>query len=89
MNRISEPESIKKIALDGLRELERIDAVKALVENPKLGLLDFTVPEPTQEEVDRQIYEEKRMGLIRLKQDLELGLIDQKVYDEALMEIKK
>lgn len=87
--RVSEPSAVAKIASDGLRELNRIDTITEFISNPVLGEVDFALPTPTQEELDKQTYQQKRQELISLKQDLDLGLIDQTTYDTFLATLKK
>lgn len=84
VERISEPDSVKKIASDGLRELNRIDAIADLISNPPLGEIDFSIPSLNQEQIEEKKYIEKRNKLIQLKQDLDLKLIDEETYNEAL-----
>lgn len=88
MERVSEPESIKKIITDGVVELNRVDRIKNLILNPTLGEVDVTVPEPTPEVIEEKQYQENRQKLIVMKQDLDLGLITQDTYNEFLATIK-
>jgi hypothetical protein len=88
VERISDPNSIKQIALNGLKELNRADDIASLIANPTLGELDFSTPGPTQGEIEKQTYEQKRRELIQVKQDLDLGLINQTTYETKLSEVK-
>ncbi len=87
-DRYSDPneQTIKKIISDKINELNRIDAVNALIANPTLGPVDLTPPQPTQEQLDENAYNQQRQQLIQSKQDLDLGLIQQSDYDSLLQD---
>jgi hypothetical protein len=85
--RISDPNSIKSIAQNGINELNRIDAITAFLANPPLGALDLTSPILTQEEINQNTLTDQRQILIQAKQDLDLGLIDQATYDNQLSSV--
>src|SRR3990167_6601768 len=61
--RISDPDSIKKIVLDGINELNRIDAINELIANPPVGEVDLSIPQPTQEQLDEQAYQQKKTAI--------------------------
>lgn len=87
---------IKKKLIKRIDELTKIDTTfKAL----KTGDIDTTVviPEPevpvkplppTAEEIAMNEYQSKKMELVSLKADLDLGLITQEDYDKLLNETK-
>jgi hypothetical protein len=88
-------ESIKNYCREKVKSLEIEDGMAAeqakiedFIVNPPLGKIDYTIPEPTQEELDKQAYDKKRQDLIQAKQDLDLGLIDQTTYDTKLTDVK-
>lgn len=77
VERISDPTSLNQIAIYGINELNRVDAIAALITNPPLGVIDLSQPQPTQEQLDQQTYNQQRQDLIQAQQDLSLGLITQ------------
>lgn len=84
--RISEPNSIKKIASDAIKELNRIDSIKEFISSPLLGEITLVQSAPTEEELNKQVYSAKRQLLTIAKQDLDLGIIIQEDYDTLLAE---
>ena len=87
VERISSPETIKTIVRNGVNELNRIDEIYKLIEKPPLGVVDFTNIS-TPEDLEKIEYENKRQELIRLKEDVNLGLITEEDYDKKLSELK-
>ncbi len=87
VERISDPSAYTRIAKNGVNELERKDAINAFIANPPLGAIDFTPPQQTQDQIDAQVFSQKRQALIQAKQDLDIGLIDQTTYDASLAEV--
>lgn len=81
---LSEPASIKQVLQRQIDAYERIENL-----NIQTGLVDFTpiVIEPTPEEIAKREYDQKRGELSALKQDLDLKLIDQAVYDAKVSEV--
>lgn len=88
MERVSEPSSIKGIITNGISELNRIDRVKELIQNPTLGEIDIAAPSLTEEEIAEIEYQKNRQKLITMKKDLDLGLIDHDTYNAFLETVK-
>jgi hypothetical protein len=86
--RISDPDSIKQIVSNGLKELNRVDKIADLIANPPLGEVDFGQTEQTQEQIDAQAYQTKRQALIQAKQDLDIGLIDQETFETKVADVQ-
>lgn len=87
--RVSDPNTYKSIAANAINELNRLENVKSFIENPPIGVIDFSVPQPTDEQIALQNYNSKKQQLITAKQDLDLELLSQQDYDNLLAEVKK
>ncbi len=85
--RVGDKEAIRSIAQSGVNALNKIDDVQDLLDNPPLGEIEFTTA-LSPEAIEKQDYETKRQKLVQAKQDLELGLIKQDIFDTLLAEIK-
>jgi len=78
-------------------EIDKLSRVSTKFSSTKLGNIDTTkpTPEPTPEptpptaqELAQQAYQSKKMELMSLKADLDLGLVTQADYDKVLNETK-
>ncbi len=87
VERISEPTSINQIAMNAIKELERVDAVADLINNPIIGEIEFT-RELTPEEQSQLEEQNKRAKLIGLKNDFDIKLIDQTEYEAKVLTVK-
>jgi len=85
--RVSEPSSIKTIAQNAMRELQRKDDIENLISNPTLGEIVFSTP-PTQEELDKAAYIQQVEELRLLKEQVSLGLVTETEYQAKLTEVK-
>lgn len=83
---LKHPERIKRIAEDKIKELERIDSVKALLANKPIGKLDLSKP---QENETEKTIREKKSELQQLKSDLDLGIISEEDYNAKLASFKE
>jgi hypothetical protein len=81
--RISNPNYLSTILMNGLSELNRVDSVAEFINNPPLGEFVFPVAEPDPD----QAYRLKKQELISLKQDVELNLATPEAYDSLLNEV--
>lgn len=88
IERVSDPNSIKSIAQNAVKELERIDAINALVANPTLGEISFASPQPTAEDLVKQAEAQKIEELRSLKEQVSLGLVTETEYQTKLTEVK-
>jgi hypothetical protein len=83
--RISDPNSLSQVVSNGLNELNRVDAIATLVATPPIGEVVLPQPVvPTQAASDWQSYNTQKQTLITMKQNLDLGLVTQLVYDQTL-----
>ena len=81
IERVADVNSIKKIAIDHVNELNRKEAIDELIKSPTTGTLDLGPPVLTDEQIRQQRYITARQNLIDSKVDLDLGLIDQAAYN--------
>lgn len=79
------PERIKRVAEEKIKELERIDSVKALLANKPIGQIDLSKP---QEDSTEKTIREKKSELQQLKSDLDLGIITENEYNTKLRAYK-
>jgi len=88
--RISDPNSIKIIAKNGIKELQRQDDINDLILNPKLGEINFTEPiaELTPEQKAEEDFTLGKEKLKEMKENVYLGLSEQTEYDLLLAKIK-
>jgi hypothetical protein len=84
-------DSLKNYCQDKIRALEIEDSIPTeqtkiddFIKNPPLGVIDLTPPPPTDEEVLQQ----KISNLRDLKEQVDLGLVDQVDYDVLLADTK-
>lgn len=88
--RTSTPAMINQMIKNRVAQLQ---AVEDYVADAQVGVVDTTPVVvasnvPTQEDLDKQAYLDKRNALLSLKQDVDLGITEQTDFDKALDEVK-
>ena len=85
------------IKVQARNEIEKLSGVSTKFSSTQLGNIDTTKPTPeptpeptppTEQELAQQAYQSKKMELMSLKADLDLGLVTQADYDKVLNETK-
>lgn len=84
VERVSEPNLLRKIAIDSINELERIDSINELIARPILGEVDLNPKPLTPDEIKSQEIETSKRELEKSSIDLKLGVIKQEEYDNVL-----
>jgi hypothetical protein len=84
-------DSLKNYCQDKIRALEIEDSIPTeqtkiddFIKNPPLGVIDLTPPPPT----DAEVLQQKISNLRDLKEQIDLGLVDQVDYDVLLADTK-
>lgn len=98
--RVSDPNSLDALALDHIKELNRIDedkakesdrlqAIENLIKNPPTDIISLEPPTPTPEEIKKQDIQSKYSELLTMKRNVDLKLSSQETYDALLLEYKQ
>lgn len=87
---VSDPNSIKQLIRNQLAQYQRIDSLN---EHDLIGDVDLSLPvaespAPNQDELDQQMYTQKRQALVQAQKDLELGIIEQTEFDSLQADVK-
>ncbi len=85
---VSDPNSLKQIAKSHIADLDRKDALLALVANPPLGVIDLLPMPPSDDEKALEDYNKGIFQLAELQKQLDLKQIDQQTFDDAAAAVK-